>query len=155
MEKLCRSLALWTTVVPGRYSNLYIVGGVIDRRYKASTPKGLRYGSLASYYSSIRGRGGARSGRWRGGRIVKHPFAKLREEIGTVRKEGKEAHETIGGNINSLGEKLERLISESSDRLERKVDHVGEGLSEVQKGVSSIDGAMPHIVARIGNLERG
>ena len=87
--------------------------------------------------------------------IVKHPFAKLREEIGTVRKEGKEAHETIGGNINSLGEKLERLISESSDRLERKVDHVGEGLSEVQKGVSSIDGAMPHIVARIGNLERG
>ena len=78
---------------------------------------------------------------------------KLEREIGKVRDEGSEAHKAIGGNIGSLGDKLERLIDESSKRLEVKVDKLSDNLTEVQKGVAHIDGAMPHIEKRLGNLE--
>ena len=86
--------------------------------------------------------------------LINRPFAKLRVDISDVRTEGNKAHDAIGGNINSLGEKLERLIDESSKRLEGKIDKMSVDLTEVQKGVAHIDGAMPHIEARLGNLER-
>ena len=49
---------------------------------------------------------------------------------------------------------LERLIDGSSKRLEGKIDILSVGLTEVQKGVAHIDGAMPHIETRLSNLER-
>ena len=52
------------------------------------------------------------------------------------------------------GDKLERLIDGSSKRLEGKIDILSVGLTEVQKGVAHIDGAMPHIETRLSNLER-
>ena len=52
------------------------------------------------------------------------------------------------------GDKLERLIDGSSKRLEGKIDILSVRLTEVQKGVAHIDGAMPHIETRLSNLER-